>query len=238
MPFFSAAEEVRLGHRPHRLGGRGICSRRSTIASSASCPAISRRIRKANTSSTAAGRMPMSAPAGAIIRSCNARFPLHARDRPLACLIRNDVDPRADPRGAGERAHRAEPMSARRHPLHVTFCARRPKRNSWPSTASCSGTDQQFHWHNQDFCELRRFPRLPQLTPPQGDQARAPRGRGRRRHDPPAHRQRHHRRRLGTRFFEFYMGDRLAQMGPARIWTRKFFSLIGEGEHEGGTCCW
>ena len=38
--FFAAAENLRLGHRPHRLGRRGICWRKSTAGSPASCPAI------------------------------------------------------------------------------------------------------------------------------------------------------------------------------------------------------
>ena len=80
--------------------------------------------------------------------------------------------------------------------VHVTF-AREAEWKFLAEQGFLQRTDQQFHWHNQGYREFRGFPRHPQFAPPQGDQARTARGAGGRHHDSRAHRQRHHRRRLG-----------------------------------------
>ena len=59
--------------------------------------------------------------------------------------------------------------------LHITFLT----RDEWQLAGEMGllqRTDQQFHWQNEDYRELRRFSREPRLAQAQGDPQRAPRG--------------------------------------------------------------
>ena len=88
-------------------------------------------------------------------------------------------------------------------------------------------TDQQFHWHNEGYGDVRGFPRHPQLAAPQGDQARTPRGACRNGITIHALTGSDITEDAWDAFFDFYMETGSRKWGRPYL-TRAFFSLIGE----------
>ena len=119
--------------------------------------------------------------------------------------------------------------------VHVTFA----RKDEWELLAQhgfLQRTDQQFHWENQGYAQLRRFPRRAAFAQAQADQARA-RARRSRTASPSS-------RLTGTdltearlgRLLQVLHGHRLAQMGLAP--TSPATSIRASARRCPTTSCW
>ena len=116
-----------------------------------------------------------------LLSEAAGRGALHARHRPAPARARRRQC-RAEREAlllAGRRASSTDRLGV--SSLHVTF----PTRDGMAARRRACGllqrNDQQFHWQNDGYATLRRFPRRARLAQAQDDPARAPRG-ARRRH--------------------------------------------------------
>ena len=143
------ARRQRLDHRRAPAGRRSISrSPGRTARSSAWCRFTPRAIPMANTSSITAGPTPMSAPAGAITRSCSAAVPFTPVPGPRL-LVAPEAPPQArEPPDRGD--GRADAASAASPRCTSTF----------PSDADAEALTeagflqrigQQFHWTNDGY---------------------------------------------------------------------------------------
>ncbi len=110
--------------------------------------------------------------------------------------------------------------------VHVTF-AREAEAKFLGEHGFLQRNDQQFHWHNEGYAHVRRFPAIAEFAPPQGDQARTARGAGHSRHHDPPLTGADITEDAWDAFFAFYMETGSRKWGRPYL-TRKFFSLIGE----------
>ena len=178
----------------------------------ACAPAYLKAIRRASTSSTMAGPMPMSAPAASIIPS--SRSPCPSRPRPAGGCWCGPA-PRAD-EARDALVRRAEgPAQAGRRVLHPRHLPAQGRSGTISGTQGfLQRTDQQFHWFNEGYGSFDDF--LAALA------SRKRKAMKRERRDALANgitieqadRQGHHRGALG-RLLRVLHGHRLAQMGPA-----------------------
>ena len=134
---------------------------------------------------------------GQLLSEAAGRGALHAGDRPA---------PAGQPRRRQRRRRR------RRWPTGLKSVTDAARRVVGPChlrrrTATCAAleaagflhrTDQQFHFFNEGYLDLRRLPRHAGLAQAQGAEEGAPRGAGRRHHDRPADRRGPDRSASGT----------------------------------------
>ena len=213
LPLPEGAGGFQVGRPAHRLAAAISAGRNATTAPCrAPCRSTSRATARANTSSTTAGRRPSSAPAAATIPSSRSAVPftpvpgprLFARPGPYADGVRDAHD-----RHAGQDRRRQSHQLGPRHLLHRGRLEALRRR-----TAGCCGCGQQYHWHNDGYRTLRRFPGRARLAQAQGDpqgaRGRAARGPERAR----AERRRDQARALG-RLLRLLPGHRRPQVGLA-----------------------
>ena len=175
---FLSALETSIGRRPDRLARPALLVRPTDGTIVGIVPCYLKSIRRANTCSTAAGPMPMSSAGGSYYPKLQASVPFTPATGPRL-LVRQASMP-TQVRGAGARSVglcRIDGASG----VHVTFATR--SRMELPGEPGfLQRTDQQFHWHNPGYAQLRRFSCHARLAPPQGDQARTARSARQRHH--------------------------------------------------------
>ncbi len=204
-------------------GRPSMCWWKRTAASSPPRPPTSRRIPRANTSSTMPGRRPTRGPAAATIPSSRSRCPSRPR-RAAASSSRPDrpVDAMEAALAAGLRALRQDVKASSTHATFVTRAEWDRSRRAGLAAAHRPAVP----FHQRRLCGVRRLPGGPRVAQAQDHPQGAPRRAPERHHHRARSPDRTSREAHWDAFFAFYMDTGSRKWGRPYL-NRRFFSEVG-----------